>query len=68
MPKMNGIDLYNKLSKMDENIRVCFLSANEQFYEDIKNQLTLSMEADFYFLQKPFSSEELVRQINKILA
>jgi hypothetical protein len=45
-----------------------FLSANEQFYEDTKNQLTLSMEADFYFLQKPFSSEELVRQVNKILA
>lgn len=35
MPKMNGIDLYNKISKTDENIRVCFLSANEQFYEDI---------------------------------
>ena len=58
MPKMNGIDLYNKISKMDENIRVCFLSDNEQFYEDIKNQLTLSMEADFYFLQKPFSKRK----------
>jgi two-component system, OmpR family, response regulator ChvI len=68
MPKMNGIDLYNKISKMDENIRVCFLSANEQFYEDIKNQLSLSMEADFYFLQKPFSSEELVRHVDKIIA
>ena len=52
MPKMNGIDLYNKISKMDENIRECFLSANEQFYEDIKNQLTLSREADFYFSSK----------------
>jgi CheY-like chemotaxis protein len=68
MPKMNDIDLYNKISKMDENIRVCFLSANEQFYEDIKNQLSLSMEADFYFLQKPFSSEELVRHVDKIIA
>ena len=46
----------------------CVSSASEQFYADIKNQLTLSMEADFYFLQKPFSNEELVRQINKILA
>jgi two-component system, OmpR family, response regulator ChvI len=68
MPMMNGIDLYNKISKMDENIRVCFLSANEQFHEDIKNQRTLPMEVDFYFLQKPFNSEELVRHVEKIIA
>ena len=68
MPKMNGLDMYNKISKMDQNIRVCFLSANEQFYEDLKNQLTFSMEADSYFLQKPFSSEELVRHVDKIIA
>lgn len=68
MPKMNGIELYNKISKMDENIRVCFLSANEQFYQDLKNQLTLQVKAVSCFLQKPFSNEELVRHVDKIIA
>ena len=52
MPKMNGIDLYNKISKMDENIRVCFLSANEQFYEDIKNQTVSINGSRFLFSSK----------------
>jgi YesN/AraC family two-component response regulator len=29
MPKMNGLELYQKIVEIDPNIRVCFMSAAE---------------------------------------
>lgn len=68
MPKMNGIELYNKISKIDENLRVCFMSASEQYYDDIRSQVTLSLEQNSCFLRKPFGNEELIRHVDKIIA
>jgi CheY-like chemotaxis protein len=68
MPKINGMELYNKIRKVDENIRVCFLSANEQYYEDTRNQLPASIQTNYYFLQKPFRNEELIQNLDKLIA
>jgi CheY-like chemotaxis protein len=67
-PNMNGIDLYNKIRKIDENIKVCFMSANKYYYEEFRNQLTSSAETNPSFLQKPFRYEELLRSVNKMMA
>jgi two-component SAPR family response regulator len=67
-PNMNGIDLYNKVRKIDENIKVCFMGANRYYYEELRNQLTSSAEANSRFLQKPFRYEELLRSVNKMMA
>jgi two-component SAPR family response regulator len=67
-PNMNGIDLYNKVRKIDENIKVCFISANKYYYEEFRNQLTSSAATNPSFLQKPFRYEELLRTVNKMMA
>jgi DNA-binding NtrC family response regulator len=65
---MNGIDLYNKVRKVDENLKVCFMSENKYYYEEIRNQLTSSAGGNSSFLQKPFGYEELLRSVNKLMA
>jgi two-component SAPR family response regulator len=67
-PNMNGIDLYNKIRKIDENLKVCFIGANKYYYEEFRNQLTSSAETNSSFLQKPFRYEELLRSVNKMMA
>jgi CheY-like chemotaxis protein len=67
-PSMNGFDLYNKVRKIDDNIKVCFMSANKYYYEKFRNQPTSSAETNPCFLQKPFRYEELLRTVNKMMA
>jgi CheY-like chemotaxis protein len=67
-PNMNGIDLYINVRKIDENIKVCFMSANKCYYEEFRNQPTSSAETNPSLLQKPFRYEELLRTVNKMMA
>jgi two-component system response regulator ChvI len=67
MPKMNGFDLYQRIRKIDSNVKICFLTASELFYEEYRRidaYPTLDKE---YFIQKPLRTEELIRQLNEIL-
>ncbi len=36
MPKMNGFELNRKVRKLDEKVRVCFLTAFDPHPEDLK--------------------------------
>ena len=65
---MNGIDLYNRIRKKDDNIKVCFVSASNYYYEEIRNRLAPSDEVNSSFLQKPSKSEELLRCVDKLIA
>ena len=67
MPKMNGFELYDKIREIDSNVKICFLTASELFYEEYRRldgYPTLNKE---HFIQKPIRSEELIRQLNEIL-
>jgi YesN/AraC family two-component response regulator len=67
MPEINGFDLYEKMKKIDSNVKICFLTASELFYEEYRRldaYLTVNKEN---FIQKPCRSEELIRQLNGIL-
>jgi two-component system response regulator ChvI len=33
MPTINGFDLYQKMKEIDSNVKICFLTASELFYE-----------------------------------
>jgi DNA-binding response OmpR family regulator len=63
MPNMNGFIFCRKLKEMDNNIRICFLSASE---EEIYHQYNEELELACY-LKKPISIIELIKQINSIL-
>jgi DNA-binding response OmpR family regulator len=67
MPKMNGFDLYQKMKEIDSNVKMCFLTASELFYEEYRRLDVYSRLDEAYFIQKPCRSEDLIRQINEIL-
>jgi DNA-binding response OmpR family regulator len=67
MPKINGFDLYQKIRKIDSNVKICFLTASEWFYEEYRRLDTHPTVDKEHFIQKPFRNEELIRQLNEVL-
>jgi len=59
LPNMNGFELYRKLKKIDNKIRVYFLSASD--HEALTEQFP-SLDTDC-FIPKPVKIEDLVHKI-----
>ena len=68
MPKMNGFELYQKMKEIDNNVKICFFTASELFYEEYRKIDGHPRVDKEYFIQKPFKTKELVRQLNEILS
>jgi DNA-binding NtrC family response regulator len=64
MPKMDGFRLYEKLKKVDPAIKVCFLTAGEMYHRKIREVDHCALKKDV-FLQKPISTDDLVKEVNK---
>jgi CheY-like chemotaxis protein len=68
MPKMNGFMLYEKIRKLDEKVKVCFLTAADMtYYEEIKKDAFPELDATNCFIRKPIENEELIRQVREIM-
>ena len=67
MPKMNGFDLYQKMKEIESDVKICFLTASELFYEEYRRLDAYPRLDKAYFIQKPCRSEDLIRQLNEIL-
>jgi two-component SAPR family response regulator len=63
----NGFELDTKIKKIDNKVRVCFLTALTEFqeYESFRKEV-FPEEGKRYFIQKPVRNEEVVRMINTI--
>ncbi len=62
MPKLNGFELYRELKKRDSNVKVCFLTAFEIYFEEFMKMFpTIDVRA---FIRKPVSISSLVSQVN----
>jgi DNA-binding response OmpR family regulator len=68
MPKMNGFELYQKMKEIDSNVKICFFTASELFYEEYRRLDGLPSVDKEYFIQKPFKTKEMIRQLNEILS
>lgn len=64
MPKMDGFGLYERLKTVDPGVKVCFLTASEMYREEIREMEHCTFNTDL-FLQKPISTDDLIREINK---
>jgi DNA-binding response OmpR family regulator len=64
IPKMDGFELYERLKKVDPGINVCFLTASEMYHEEMRGIEHSTLSKDL-FLQKPISTDDLIREINK---
>jgi DNA-binding response OmpR family regulator len=68
MPKMSGLDLCQKIKEIDSNVKICFLTASELFYEEYRRLDVYPTLDKEYFIQKPFRSEDLIHKLNEILS
>jgi DNA-binding response OmpR family regulator len=64
MPELDGFELYERLKKIDPDVKVCFLTASEMYHEEFREVEHCGLNKDL-FLQKPISADDLVREINK---
>src|SRR5919197_561101 len=67
MPEMDGFKLYEEMKKIDNKLKVSFLTASEMFYEQYRPAHSIIMGGNYSVIQKPIKNEELIKQVNKIL-
>ena len=67
MPQMNGFELYRQIRKIDDKVKVCFLTAGEMDYEQFGKELFPALENNCY-IQKPIENETLIKRLNRIMA
>jgi DNA-binding response OmpR family regulator len=68
MPKMNGFELYAEIQKIDNKVKVCFITAGEMYYDKVREEEKQYCKVDTKrFLQKPISNTDLVNRIYKIM-
>src|SRR6266487_243213 len=76
MPNMNGFELYREIRKIDERVKVCFITAFEVYHEELKKKFQSSSNASPQykqeidvkcFIQKPIDIDELVKRIKEEL-
>lgn len=66
MKKMDGLELYKEIKKIDHKVKVCFLTAskfNNKAFKEVLSNLEKNQ-----FIQKPIQNEELINIINKIIS
>ena len=72
MPKINGYDLYERIKKIDNKIKVCFLTAfgegyHQEFKRRFQGEQVNSSATHVHFLRKPITIDDLVEKVNEII-
>ena len=66
MPNMNGFELYDKIKKIDNKVKVCFISAYDVDYNALREQFP-SLEIDCLLpmdiMRKPIEIRKLIKRI-----
>lgn len=65
MPGLNGFELYQEIKKKDENVKECFITAFEVYYEQLRKDFPkLNVGC---FIKKPVDIDSLVKRIKEEL-
>jgi two-component system, OmpR family, response regulator ChvI len=66
MPNMNGFELYDKIKRIDNKVKVCFISAYDVDYNALREQFP-SLEIDCLLpmdiMRKPIEIRKLIKRI-----
>ena len=66
MPAMNGFELYDKIRKIDDKVKVCFISGSDVNYKALREQFP-SLEIDCLIskniIRKPIEVKKLIERI-----
>jgi DNA-binding response OmpR family regulator len=65
MPQIDGFGLYEEIRKLDENVKVCFITAFDVNYKALRAVFPSanSVEDIGCFIKKPVNVEDLVKHI-----
>jgi two-component system sensor histidine kinase VicK len=65
MPKINGFELSEKLLKVDDKVKVWFISAYDVYYKTLKKEVPSKLKETIldHVIQKPVEIDNLVKQI-----
>ena len=66
MPQMDRFELYRQMKKIDDKVKVCFLTTGEMDYEKFTKELFPALDKNCYN-QKPMENETLIKRLNKII-
>jgi two-component system response regulator ChvI len=66
MPKISGFELYKRMRNIDDRIKVCFMTAFEDYDREFKETFPTLDEAKC-FIRKPKAIEDLVEHVTNIL-
>jgi CheY-like chemotaxis protein len=68
MPQMNGFELLHEIRKIDENVKVCFLTAVSELteYATAIKKIYPPLDENC-IIKKPIDNVELAKQLNRIL-
>lgn len=66
MPNMDGFELYEKIKKKDDKVKICFLTASELYYEEFRKKEYSALDKNL-FLKKPIDNDDLLKEVNKIM-
>jgi DNA-binding NtrC family response regulator len=64
MPKMDGFELYQRITQLDSKTKVCFMTAFELYYDALKELFPDSYES-ICFIRKPIAIQDFVKRISK---
>jgi two-component SAPR family response regulator len=64
--EMNGFELYKKLRTIDDKVKVCFITAYEDYRKEFKESFP-ELDETKYFIRKPTAIEDLVNHVSAIL-
>jgi DNA-binding NtrC family response regulator len=66
MPELDGFELYKKIHEKDYRIKVCFITAFEDYNDEFKQSFP-ELEETKCFVRKPKAVEDLVKHVATIL-
>ena len=64
MPKMDGMTLYHKMKEIDNNVIICFTTADINYIEDLRKGI---IDIDKIVLYKPVLLKDLKNKIDWLL-
>jgi CheY-like chemotaxis protein len=67
MPDMNGFDLYEEVKKIDNKVKVCFLTAFGEGYTEEFERRFSSSSPDVNIIRKPIRVNDLAKNVNEMI-
>lgn len=67
MPKMNGFELYNRLKKLDSNVKICFMTTgSEIFLREFAKEAFPEFDLNCV-IRKPIANKDLLKRVQEVL-